>query len=61
MTNKCQKCYSGSLKAQGENTDKLAVETVRRAKRAPWKALEDDGERTIRTRNLEYFAEKEAK
>ena len=28
-----------------KNTDKLAVETVRGANGAPWKALEDDGEK----------------
>ena len=32
---------------------KLAVETVRGAKGAPWKALENDGKRTLRARNAE--------
>ena len=31
--NLCEKCYNGSLKAKGENADKLAVETVRGGKR----------------------------
>ena len=35
-----------------KNTDKLAVETVRGAKGAPWKAMENDGKRTIRARNV---------
>ena len=36
-----------------KNTDKLAVETVCGAKSgAPWKALENDGKRTIRARNV---------
>ena len=40
-TNLCQKCYNDSLKAKGrKNTEKLAV------------ALENDGKRTIRTRNV---------
>ena len=51
-TNLCQKCYNDSLKAKWENTDKLAVETVRGAKGAPWKALENDGRRTTRARNV---------
>ena len=34
------------------NTDKLAVETVRGAKGALWKALEDDGKRSVRARNV---------
>ena len=51
-TNICQKCYRESLKARGENTGKLAVETVRGAKGAPWMALEDDGKRSIRARNV---------
>ena len=52
-TNICQKCYNDSLKAKGRtNTDKLAVETVRGAKGAPWKTLENDGKRTIRARNV---------
>ena len=43
-TKKCQKCYNDSLKAKGEKpTDKLAVERVRGAKGAPWKASENDG------------------
>ena len=33
-------------------TDKLAEERVRGAKGAPWKALENDGNRTIRARNV---------
>ena len=50
---KCQKCYSGSLRAKGEkNTDKLEVETIHGAKVAPWKASEDVGKRTTRTRNV---------
>ena len=35
-----------------KNSDKLAVETVRGAKGAPWKALEDDGKRSICARNV---------
>ena len=35
-----------------KNTDNLAVETVRQAKGAPWKALEDDGKSSIRARNV---------
>ena len=51
--NTCQKCYNDSLKAKGEkNIGKLAVETVRGAKGAPWKALGDDGKRSIRARNV---------
>ena len=50
--NLCHKCYTDSLKAKGEKTDKLALETVRGAKGAPWKALENDGKRSIRARNL---------
>ena len=42
-TNLCQKCYNDSLRAKGKNTYQLAVETVRGAKGAPWKALENDG------------------
>ena len=40
-TNICQKCYNDFLKAKGENTDKLAVETVHGAKGASWKALDN--------------------
>ena len=60
-TNLCQKLYNESLKAKGEkNTDKLAVERVREAKSAPWKALENDGKRTIRAGNVGIlFAKKE--
>ena len=38
-----------------KTTDKLAVERVRGARDAPWKALENDGKRTIRTRNAGVF------
>ena len=38
-----------------KTTDKLAVERVRRAKSAPWKALENDGRRTIYKRNERIF------
>ena len=34
------------------NTDKFVVETVRRAKGAPWNALEDDGKRSTCARNV---------
>ena len=35
-----------------KNADKLAVETVHGANGAQWKALENDGKRTIRARNV---------
>ena len=39
-TNLCQTCYNDSLEAKrGQTIDKLAVERVRGAKGAPWKAL----------------------
>ena len=34
----------------------MAVERVRGAKGAPWKALENDGKRTIRARNVGIFS-----
>ena len=40
-----------------QTTDKLAVERVRGAKVAWWKALENDGKRTIRARHVEYFCQ----
>ena len=42
--------FSGGRR--GKNTDKLAVETVRGAKGAPWKALENDEKRAVRARNV---------
>ena len=50
-TNLCQKCYNDSLKAKWENTDKLGGHSSR-GKKAPWKALENDGRRTTRARNV---------
>ena len=35
-----------------KTSDKLAVERVRGAKGAPWKAMENYGKRTIRARNV---------
>ena len=51
-TNLCQKCLNNSRVSEGKGADKLAVERVRGAKGAPWKALENDGKRTIRARNV---------
>ena len=48
------------LRRQKEKTsDKLAVERVRAAKGAPWKVLENDGERTTRARNVGTFLPRE--
>ena len=60
-TNICQKCYNDSLKAKRrKTTDKLAVETVRGSKGAPWKALENDGEKNnTYVECVNIFAEKE--
>ena len=56
-TNLCQKCYNESLKEKKiKTTDKCAVERVRGAKGAPWKAFENDGKRTIRTWNVGTFS-----
>ena len=39
-----------------KTTDKCAVERVRGAKGAPWKASENDGKRTICTWNVGIFS-----
>ena len=55
-TNLCQKCCNVSLKTTGEKpTDKLAVEAVCGETGAPWKALENDGKRTTRARDVGIF------
>ena len=42
------------------NTDKLAVGTVRGAKGAPWKVLEDDGKISIRPKNVGVLLPRQA-
>ena len=44
-----------SEEKRGKTTDNLAVETVRGAKGAPWKSLEDDGKITTRARIVGIF------
>ena len=55
-TNLCQKYYGESLKSEGDEplTKRQWYDFVEK-KGASWKALEKDGKRTIRTRNVGIF------
>ena len=61
-TNLCQKMLQRVTEGKRRRTtNKVAVERVRGAKGARWKPLENDGKRTIRTRNVGIFLPRKSK
>ena len=54
-TNLCKKCFNESLKAEEKPLTNWQWRDFRGTKGAPWKALEDDGKRTIRSRYVGIF------
>ena len=61
-TNLCQKCYNESLDAKGDKTlRKWQWYEFLEKKGASWKAVENDGKRTIRTRNVGILLPRKSK